>query len=572
MRNKLTVFIACYSKTEPHILENVVDSIRAQGIEPIVDYDERNTAIRWTEEIEKCKTPYLHLAHHDDIYLGGFYEKTIGYLDTHPEATAVFTMDYIVGLDGNREPTVTTLPIPEQDSYDFERILNSMIRHGNFLRCPSFVCRVDKVRGLKFPTEIKSAVDTAFWFRVLNRGPIGIINEPLIRYRRGGDTDQNIRGTYKEYDHLFALESAVDIRPHSLDWDTRINLGKYCTERDWRKESDYAKKRIEKAKECTFHVCHEPPDSAGTGVLLAERVRECNRGDAGVVAYYVFPHPEGNQKGGEVYRGVPILQIHPSGFQNLVDEYKPTLVEYHHLWRWNEDILDVRTDARKEFWGHDAQTICVMLHLFDGEGACDGPTTETGEVRCEQVCGVSADEVERKNIYLRSKMREMDQVIANSAYTKGFLDKHLGTDAIVVEPIPPPLPYYRKRKVIGYFGGYYPVKGFHILLKAMDYVKWAQLIMFTNFPEAALDGRRLHGYDNVLVFAPGYMRSNLPLLLCLVDLVVVPSLNESYGLVKRECEALGVPVIATSAGGLGGSVKAGDAKALATAIQEFIDA
>jgi glycosyltransferase involved in cell wall biosynthesis len=165
----------------------------------------------------------------------------------------------------------------------------------------------------------------------------------------------------------------------------------------------------------------------------------------------------------------------------------------------------------------------------------------------------------------------MDAVIANSAYTKGFLDKYLGVDAIVVEPVPPPIPYYAPRKRVGYFGSWSSVKGIQVLLKAWEKVTGAQLLLFCDPPPQAVDeGRLLYGYDNVVVMGR-YSRSHLSRLLNMVDLVVVPSLNESYGLVRREVGSLGTICIATDAGGLAGEVKAGDPDALAKAIQEAID-
>src|SRR3990172_10098382 len=137
----------------------------------------------------------------------------------------------------------------------------------------------------------------------------------------------------------------------------------------------------------------------------------------------------------------------------------------------------------------------------------------------------------------------------------------------VIEPEVPELPIYRKRLRIGYFGGFYPVKGVQVLLDAMQKVRWGQLLMFCDVPADFLKGRQLYGHDNVVVFG-SYHRGNLPLLLNLVDVVVVPSINESFGLVRREVEMLGVPCIATDTGGLGGTVPPGDAEALARAIQE----
>ena len=78
-------------------------------------------------------------------------------------------------------------------------------------------------------------------------------------------------------------------------------------------------------------------------------------------------------------------------------------------------------------------------------------------------------------------------------------------------------------------------------------------------------GRQLYGHPNVLVMG-AYTRSDLHLLVHLVDAVVAPSLFESFGLVKREIESLGVKVIATRTGGMDGDVPPDDVQALVEAI------
>jgi glycogen synthase len=63
-----------------------------------------------------------------------------------------------------------------------------------------------------------------------------------------------------------------------------------------------------------------------------------------------------------------------------------------------------------------------------------------------------------------------------------------------------------------------------------------------------------------------YARTDLHLLVHLVDLVVVPSLFESLGLVKKEIESLGVPCIATNTGGMEGTIEAGNVQKLVEAM------
>jgi glycogen synthase len=78
-------------------------------------------------------------------------------------------------------------------------------------------------------------------------------------------------------------------------------------------------------------------------------------------------------------------------------------------------------------------------------------------------------------------------------------------------------------------------------------------------------GRQLYGHPNVLVMG-AYVRSDLHLLVHLVNAVVVPSLFESMGLVKKEIESLGIKVISTRTGGMEGTIPSGDVQALVEAV------
>jgi glycosyltransferase involved in cell wall biosynthesis len=222
-----------------------------------------------------------------------------------------------------------------------------------------------------------------------------------------------------------------------------------------------------------------------------------------------------------------------------------------------------------------------MWHSFDGSNVCNEPEP----YKCERCKGYDKDgipvmpagEIKRQKEYLQHiGLPKMDRIVANSDYTAENFEKQFGIKPEVENPVPPPLAYYQKRKVFGYFGGFYPVKGVFVLLDAWARTTGGTLLMFCNAPndmyeKGAIDGRVLSGYDTVL-FMGSYRRSNMPHLLSLVDCVICPSINESFGLVSREVELLGVPCIKTSTGGQIGTVPPNNAAALAVAIQEVIDA
>jgi len=200
---------------------------------------------------------------------------------------------------------------------------------------------------------------------------------------------------------------------------------------------------------------------------------------------------------------------------------------------------------------------------------CDGP----GVSRCANCADISPAVIQERQAELAKYLPTLDGIYANSEYTLGLARQHLpqGLDIQLHEFEVPELPLYAKRKRIGYFGYCNPVKGFHILMQAMLQVTGAQLLLFCEVPEDIRDGRRIHGFDNCLVMG-AYRRDDLPVLSNLVDIAVVPSLNESFGLVSRELSSLGIPVISTKTGGQEGTIQPNDVDALARAIQEAVDA
>lgn len=591
----LTVYVTCWSGTNKEWLQETLDSIEMQGIRPKVVYDERHAAVKWTEALDECETEFIHFAHDAETYKPGFYKKTIGFLEEHPECSAVFTCDIIINENGDRLGQ-TILPFPTQDTYDFKFIFDSMMKFGNFLRCPSVVFRVPKVKGLSYPLDCDTACDTAMWFNALIRGPIGILPEFLYIYRQTpkSDTQANVVGSVKAFDHTLALNHAAKLRPDLVDYQQRIALAKGTEDRENAVEAKRLFERSESAKEVEFYVVHEPPENAGTGILVADRVRRRNREDTDVIGYYVCPNPQGTLPP-QVVKGVPTLFCHPNGFQQLVDKYVPNRIEYHHLLRWPISILGASVHQGDgvgktllSLWLHDSSLWCARWHSINKDNeVCNEPSPE----KCEACCQVQAVDYNRKQQELKKYLPLMDGLYANSEYTAKWANKWLlgvnidedapqssedasgGAKRFIIEnPVVPEMPLYRKRIKIGYFGGFYPVKGVHILLDAMQKVKWGQLLMFCDVPQEFLKGRQIYGHDNVLVMG-AYVRSDLPLLYNLVDLIICPSINESYCLTAREAIMLGKRVIATNVGGMSdiGIVEGGNADSLARFIQEVID-
>jgi glycosyltransferase involved in cell wall biosynthesis len=140
-------------------------------------------------------------------------------------------------------------------------------------------------------------------------------------------------------------------------------------------------------------------------------------------------------------------------------------------------------------------------------------------------------------------------------------------------------------RVLGVIGMFDPVKGHVFLLRAIKRLLESGtgdltcLVVGAGRQEAELKAFVDQAGINGQVRFLGYRR-DVPDLLGLMDLLVIPSLRESFGLVAIEAMAMKVPVIASRIGGLeeivehgktGMLVPPGDPAALAAAIRELAD-
>ena len=561
--SSVEAWIATYPGANASFLNQTVESLNEQGISPHVVSDSRLPHLKWNEAIESCTSDYIFLPHHDDVYLPGYVKELSNYLDTHPSVVAVFCLDYLIDATGKRTGQTKGEWKPK-DTYSFKDLFDLTMKHGTVLRCETVMFNRKVLGDMRFPDRSVSgtAHDTQFWFELAAKHPIGIVMKPLVKYRvhAGSDTQMNVLGSSAILDGFKARLYASTLRPQDVDFQYVIALTKHLKAAEDAQESSRVRKR--QAVGCEFLVCHEPPDAAGTGVVVAHRVRTLNLDEDGRIRYYVYP-VQGTEISTVWQGGVPAIRCPASAFGDIIEQLKPVKIEYHHLLRWSPDILNAPC-KRKELWLHDSFLWCARYHSVMPDGTvCNEPTL----LKCARCSGHTEEDLSTKKQFLLNSVKCIDRIVANSEYTAKYAKENLGVDCDVVAPSGEPLRTYGRRKRVGYFGGFGPVKGTPVLLQAWRMLAAeAQLLMFCDVPAEWLTGRKLAGFDDVLVMG-GYNRMDLPDLGNLVDLAVVPSINESYGMVKREIEGLGIPVVSTSVGGLDGSVPGGDAVALAAAIR-----
>jgi glycosyltransferase involved in cell wall biosynthesis len=145
----------------------------------------------FTRSIKLANGSYTAIYHADDIYTPNMVEKQVAYLEKYPEAGAVFTNAVLINekseVIGKYNIPRRFLSIPKREQlYDFQTIFRAVLLYSNFLIFPSAMVRTSiyQQEVIAWREDLfGSSADLDVWFRILNRHFIGILPEPLMRYR-----------------------------------------------------------------------------------------------------------------------------------------------------------------------------------------------------------------------------------------------------------------------------------------------------------------------------------------------------------------------------------------------------
>lgn len=138
--------------------------------------------------IELASGDYTAIFHADDIYEPTILSRQVAEFEANPKVGAVFSDAYLINSFGYIIGTIDRPRVLSREShvYNFDQIFRSILRHSNFLICPSAMLRTRIYRDeiMRFRAELfGSSADLDVWLRVLERHSISILPERLIRYR-----------------------------------------------------------------------------------------------------------------------------------------------------------------------------------------------------------------------------------------------------------------------------------------------------------------------------------------------------------------------------------------------------
>lgn len=132
---------------------------------------------------------FIAVYHADDVYDPRIVEHEVRFLVQHPEAGAAFCEEIFIDTVG-REFGRLNLPREVQGGQPlpYPVIFNALLKYKNrFLCCPTAMVRASVHRevGVYRDETFRNTSDLDMWLRIARTYPIGILEEHLLRYRRG---------------------------------------------------------------------------------------------------------------------------------------------------------------------------------------------------------------------------------------------------------------------------------------------------------------------------------------------------------------------------------------------------
>jgi glycosyltransferase involved in cell wall biosynthesis len=306
------------------------------------------------------------------------------------------------------------------------------------------------------------------------------------------------------------------------------------------------------------------------------------------------------------YGGVPVLAFchahRPPNYHHQIEDQMQEAFARRFLRRWRPDLVHVGHAMRMSGFVEAAQElgiptvltltdywlICPKFTLINSQGeVCHGPAQG---VACQQACAEFDAAFIRRRLALAEQIaRRATAVVAPSMVLAEVFRREWPWLApqIVLHGV---APWTHNRRLVGpesplvfaYAGSLTSHKGVHILLEAFAGVEsaTARLLIYGAGPdEAAL--RAQAAADPRVHFCGIYDESNAGQVFSAMDVLVVPSLwPENRPFVVHEALASGVPVIASDAGGMAGTIEdgvtgfvvpPGDSLALQAVLQAVVD-
>lgn len=141
----------------------------------------------WNYILSLAEGTFIALYHADDLYTSTMVSRQVEFLRNRTKASVVFTKTQTIDeFDRQIRNGLRRLPgeLKGREEFDFPDLLNAVLKHHNFLTVPTMMARKEALdKAGSFDLRFCTAADIDLWFRLSQLGTVGIIDEPLHRYR-----------------------------------------------------------------------------------------------------------------------------------------------------------------------------------------------------------------------------------------------------------------------------------------------------------------------------------------------------------------------------------------------------
>jgi glycosyltransferase involved in cell wall biosynthesis len=188
--------------------------------EILASYGDRISVIRQPETrgiygnandgIAVARGEFVGVFHADDVYRPEMVAREVDWLLAHSEAGVVFTAAVFIGTDGRKFGRKVIPPeVGGGRPLEYATVLNALLSRKNaFLGCPTALVRAEVYRRLGGyrDAEFKNTSDLEMWLRISRSYRIGVLDEPLIHYRKGqGSSSENYHRLRTDQERFFTI-------------------------------------------------------------------------------------------------------------------------------------------------------------------------------------------------------------------------------------------------------------------------------------------------------------------------------------------------------------------------------
>lgn len=204
-------FVICAYKESDH-LEACIESLKNQTIKskivittstpnefienmankhklPLFVHNGSGIGADWNFGWSVVDTPYMTIAHQDDIYLPSFAEASVNALMSHSKSLISFT-DYDEIKNDKIIKKTTNLKIKQWMSKPVQFFpkrkwaRNVSLAFGNYIACPAVSYNMVNLKGFQFSTDYRANLDWDAWYRISQKeGSFHYIKESLMLHR-----------------------------------------------------------------------------------------------------------------------------------------------------------------------------------------------------------------------------------------------------------------------------------------------------------------------------------------------------------------------------------------------------